>query len=266
MTSSRRPNCVIACFPNSRHRPPKPPEPCLVIDGSRSTRAVCATGTTLKRAPGLRRPPPPARPWPRPSADCGASSSTPVAGFSCRACLSISTSSTRRHPSYVKIDIWKYFASISHERLPEALFHKTCDPGIRSLFARIVRGFNEGNERGCRTLESARSFVETELGLGLKGAGFIQRSASGVSFLAFRIYPGVLRLSRRRQRPLPSRPGPVKNRVRGRSGRCPRASAGVRERARRDRTPTLWAFGGKTSPFGRARSSEVVGRPRLKWG
>ncbi len=50
------------------------------------------------------------------------------------------------------------------------------------------------------TLLQVRSFVERELGLRLKGDGFVQRSRAGLSFLGFRIYPGTLRLSRRRMR------------------------------------------------------------------
>lgn len=49
-------------------------------------------------------------------------------------------------------------------------------------------------------LADVRHFVHDALGLELKRGGFVQRSCAGLSFLGFRIYPGVLKLSRRRQR------------------------------------------------------------------
>ena len=51
-----------------------------------------------------------------------------------------------------------------------------------------------------RTLDEARAFVADHLDLEIKRGGYIQRSAAGLSFLGFRVYPGVLKLSRRRQR------------------------------------------------------------------
>ena len=51
-----------------------------------------------------------------------------------------------------------------------------------------------------QTLQQVRDFVPAELGLTLKGPGFVQRSRAGLSFLGFRIYPGTLKLSRRRKR------------------------------------------------------------------
>ena len=49
-------------------------------------------------------------------------------------------------------------------------------------------------------LKDVRAFVQETLALELKGEGFVQRSRAGLSFLGFRIYPGTLKLSRRRQR------------------------------------------------------------------
>lgn len=57
----------------------------------------------------------------------------------------------------------------------------------------------EGAEDARATLAEAGPVVEA-LGLTLKGPGFVQRSRAGLSFLGFRVYPGVLKLSRRRQR------------------------------------------------------------------
>ena len=49
-------------------------------------------------------------------------------------------------------------------------------------------------------LMDVRRFIPETLGLTLKDNAFVQRSRAGLSFLGFRIYPGVLKLSRRRQR------------------------------------------------------------------
>ena len=48
------------------------------------------------------------------------------------------------------------------------------------------------------TRDRAEAFLRTELRLQLRDPGRIQRSAQGLSFVGFRIFPGTLRLSRRR--------------------------------------------------------------------
>ena len=48
------------------------------------------------------------------------------------------------------------------------------------------------------TLSAADAFVRERLGLQLRDDGRIQRSALGLPFLGFRVFPGTLRLSRRR--------------------------------------------------------------------
>ncbi len=50
------------------------------------------------------------------------------------------------------------------------------------------------------SLRCVRSFVEERLRVEVKANAMIQRSSCGVSFLGFRICPGTLGLSRRRQR------------------------------------------------------------------
>lgn len=54
-------------------------------------------------------------------------------------------------------------------------------------------------DRARAVLRDVREFVQEFLALDLKGDGFVQRSRAGLSFLGFRIYPGTLKLSRRRQ-------------------------------------------------------------------
>ena len=62
----------------------------------------------------------------------------------------------------------------------------------------VLWGTDAGATRAV--LEAVRAFVQETLDLELKGDGFVQRSRAGLSFLGFRIYPGTLKLSRRRQR------------------------------------------------------------------
>ncbi|MEQ9502707.1 MAG: RNA-directed DNA polymerase [Deltaproteobacteria bacterium] len=51
-----------------------------------------------------------------------------------------------------------------------------------------------------RVRTMAAMLLQEVLDLRPKGPGFVQRSHAGLSFLGFRIYPGVLKLSRRRMR------------------------------------------------------------------
>lgn len=54
-------------------------------------------------------------------------------------------------------------------------------------------------EQAKSTLDEVNAFVEARLSLHLHPQAYIQRSQQGLSFLGFRILPGVLRLSRRRR-------------------------------------------------------------------
>ena len=54
-------------------------------------------------------------------------------------------------------------------------------------------------QQARQTLAAVARFVTERLALHLHDRSRIQRSAQGLSFLGFRIFPGVLRLSRRRQ-------------------------------------------------------------------
>ena len=54
-------------------------------------------------------------------------------------------------------------------------------------------------EQAHETLEAVRQFVSEQLALVLRADGRIQRSSHGVSFLGFGVFPGTLKLSRRRR-------------------------------------------------------------------
>lgn len=75
-------------------------------------------------------------------------------------------------------------------------------PGVRAfvLYIDDVVLRCEARQEARHGLDVAEGVLRDALDLRPKAGAFVQRARAGLSFLGFRIYPGVLRLSRRRQR------------------------------------------------------------------